>query len=357
MKTVIITMALLFSPLTLAKNALELDPQITQLQPKKLSSVLVMQNDALLFEQYYNGASADQLHDVRSASKTLTGLMFGKAIEDNYFASEYDKVLPLFKRYTNLNYPSDRKQQMTFFDLLTMTNPLECDDMNTLSQGNEERMYLTYDWVAFFLNLPARANPPWQAKIGDNPYGRDFSYCTAGISVTAAAIEQASGMRFSNYTERTLFEPLEIKNSQWLYNEMGITQGGGGLRIKPKDLLKIGQLVLHKGRWKNQQLLPERWIEKSLSAYSNAMPELHATYGITWWQFPYRYQNETIQAFAAAGNGGNYLYVVPSLNLTAVITSKAYNTPYMHQQTQAIFSDVILPALAESNRAIGSATP
>jgi CubicO group peptidase (beta-lactamase class C family) len=226
-----------------------------------------------------------------------------------------------------------------------MTNPLECDDMNSFSAGHEEKMYLTYDWVAFFLNLPARGNPPWEKPMAQQEYGRDFSYCTAGISITAAAMEQLSGIRFSDYTQAKLFNALAIKNVNWPYNEMGITQGGGGVEIAAKDLLKVGQLVLQQGVWQGEQLIPKDWIEKSLLSYSVAMPEMEATYGITWWHFPYQLGDKKIITHAAAGNGGNYLFVIPELNASVVILATAYNTPYMHKQSQKILSSIILPAL------------
>ncbi|MEO3677384.1 serine hydrolase [Rheinheimera sp. FR7-31] len=336
--------ALAFSGLTLANNYEEISPQIAELKPQQLSSVLVMHNGNLVHESYYNGVTAEDLHDIRSASKTFTGLMFGRAIADGYFKSEQDKVLPIFNRSTVLN-PSEEKSNMTFFDLLSMTNPLECDDNNDLSAGHEERMYLTKDWVNFFLNLPARANPPWEKPMEQQPYGRDFAYCTAGISVAAAAIEVASKQKLSEYTKTALFKPLGINESEWLYNAMGTTQGGGGVRIKPKDLIKIGQLILNKGSWAGKQVLPKEWIEKSLQSYSESMPELNATYGITWWRLPFNVNGKVVDSFAAAGNGGNYMFVVPELNAVAVITATAYNTRYMHQQTHAIFSTAILPAL------------
>lgn len=330
-----------------ADDSLNISSKISELKPQQLSSVLVMHNNKLVHESYYNGAGADELHDIRSASKTFTGLMFGRAIADGYFGSEHDKVLPIFNEHQPFLYPSDVKSNMTFFDLLSMTNPLECDDMNEISAGQEEKMYLTRDWIAFFLNLPARANPPWETPMDKQPFGRDFAYCTAGISVAAAAIEYASKRRLSDYTKEALFAPLGIVDSEWPYSATGITQGGGGVRIKPKDLIKIGQLVLNKGSWSGKQLIPSSWIEKSLASYSESMPELNATYGITWWRFPFDINGKVVDSFAAAGNGGNYLFVVPELKVTAVITATAYNTRYMHQQTQAIFANVILPALLQ----------
>lgn len=335
----------LLSGISYAQDSLNITQQINELKPQKLSSVLVIKDNKLLHESYYNEASAQSLHNIRSASKSFTGLMFGVAIKDGYFESVQDKVLPWFKDYQPLFYPSDEKTNMRFFDLLSMTNPLECDDMNSFSAGNEERMYLRKDWIEFFLNLPTRGNPPWMPTFEQQAYGRSFAYCTAGISITAAAIERASGKSLADYAQSALFDKLDIKEVHWPKSPMGITQGGGGVDIKPRDLIKIGQLVLNKGKWGNEQLIPQDWIEKSLQSYSESMPELNATYGLTFWHFPYQVNGKTIDSYAAAGNGGNYLYIVPALNLTAVITSTAYNTPYMHKQSQSIFSQVILPKI------------
>ena len=323
----------------------ELEAQIAALEPKQLTSVIVSQHNALLFEQYYNGAQTDDRQNIRSASKSLTGLMFGRAIADGHFTSENDTVLASFPERTDLLFPSDEKSAMTFFDLLSMTNPLECDDMNNFSAGHEERMYLQKDWVGFFLNLPTRANPPWEPRMEEQPFGRDFAYCTAGISITAAAIERATKTTFAQYIQVALFDKLGIKETVWPYSAEGITQGGGGLSIRPIDLLKIGHLVLNKGSWNGEQLIPESWIAKSLQSYSVAMPELNATYGLTWWHFPYSVNDQTVDAYAAAGNGGNYLFVVPEHHIATVITATAYNTRYMHTQAQGIFSTIVLPAL------------
>lgn len=344
-KFVISSLLLGFCSMAQAFSSEEVAKEIDNIEPKKLNAVVVIKDGELKFEKYYNGSGADDLHNIRSASKTFTGLMYGVAIKDGYFKSAEQKVLPIFKEYTRLMYPSPEKTDMTFFDLLSMTNPLECDDMNDFSAGHEERMYLTHDWIGFFLNLPLRANPPWESRMTEQPYGRDFAYCTAGISITGAAIERVSGKRLSDYTEQALFKPLGITQAQWQYSESGITQGGGGVSIRPKDLAKIGQLVLQKGRWQGKTIIPPSWIEKSLQSYSVSMPDLNATYGITFWHIPFQVAGKTIDTYAAAGNGGNYMFVIPSLNTTAVIAASAYNTPYMHRQTHQILSQAILPTV------------
>lgn len=353
MKTVMKTKACLLAAVAMTLSqavgaaAESLEQAIHQLAPKQLSAVLLQQEGRLKHELYFNGATRNDLHNIRSASKSLTSMLFGIAIQEGHFSSVDERVLPVFPEYQPLLFPSPRKAQMRFFDLLSMTNPLECDDMNNYSRGHEERMYLTYDWIQFFLNLPARGHEPWVKPPEQQPFGRDFSYCTAGISITAAAIERKVGMGMDDYAKAKLFEPMDITAYEWPYSPAGITQGGGGLSIRPRDLIKLGQLMLNQGEWNGQQLIDRSWVEKSFTAYSQAMPELKANYGLAWWIFPYEIGERTITTYAAAGNGGNYLYVVPALNATAVITATAYSTPYMHQQSQQIFSELLLPRLLQ----------
>ena len=152
-------------------------------------------------------------------------------------------------------------------------------------------------------------------------------------------------MGLDEYANKHLFKPLNIKSVDWQYSPTGLTQGGGGVSIRAEDLLKIGQLMLNNGKWQDKQLLPKGWVEQSFTAYSLSMPEMDAEYGLTWWIFKFPYKGEIINAYAAAGNGGNYLFVVPDLNLTSVIMSSAYNTPYMHKQAHAILGKAVLPSL------------
>ncbi|TQV73833.1 serine hydrolase [Aliikangiella marina] len=338
---------ILFSTPGAAKSldSLSIADKIDALELKQMSAIVVQKDNEVVFEKYFEGFAAGELHNVRSASKSLTGLLFGIALEQEKFTSADEKVLNHFPDYQNLLFDNPAKQQMTFFDLLSMTGPLECDDWNNFSAGHEEKMYLQADWISFTLNLPERGHAPWEPAPQERKYGRDFSYCTAGISLTGAAIERATQQKLDDFAQHFLLGPLGITNAKWMYSPKGITQAGGGLAISAKDLLKVGQLILNNGQWDGQQIINKNWIEKSLKRYSVAMPEMNAEYGLTWWIFDFPVKEKTVTAYAAAGNGGNYLFIVPSLNMTTVIMSTAYNKPYMHQQAHQVFSQVILPAL------------
>jgi CubicO group peptidase (beta-lactamase class C family) len=117
---------------------------------------------------------------------------------------------------------------MTIEDLLTMSSPLECDDWNDASRGNEERMYVVEDWSQFILDLPIRGRMHLGETIEPPPYGRYFSYCTGGVFVLSEVLQKATGARVDHYAREKLFLPLGITNVQWVYSPLNIPQTGGG---------------------------------------------------------------------------------------------------------------------------------
>ena len=299
----------------------------------------------MLYEKYFNNGGEDHLNNIRSASKSLTALLLGTAIADGLLKSEDEPALKYVSGNRTAYHPFPNKRKITFQDLLTMSSSLECNDWEQHSAGNEEKMYLRKDWIQFTLDLPERGIPPWQPPAKDRKYGRAFSYCTAGVFLTGAIIEKLAKKNLGDYANQKLFNPLSITQVKWPISPLGIYQGGGGLEIRSRDLVKLGQLLLNQGRWQGKQLISADWINKALTPRVVAMPDQNIEYGYLWWIFEFETSKGPVKAYAAVGNGGNYLFVVPALELVSVITSEAYNTRYMHQQSQSIMKDYILKAV------------
>ncbi len=323
----------------------ELTQKIEQKEFKQMTSVLVNQNNQVIYQQYFNGSDAKTQHNMRSASKSITSMAIGLAIDEGLIQGVDHAVMTYFKDKLPLANPDPRKQQITIEDLLTMSSVLECDDWNNASRGNEEKMYIIEDWTKFILNLPIRGTAPWRKTPDKSKYGRAAYYCTGGVQVLADLVERATGQRMSDYLQTKLFKPLNIKPPEHSYTPLGVTNGGGGMALTSRDWIKIGQLMMNKGQYNKQNILSPEWVKASLTRHAVIDENRQVEYGYLWWIFDFKIDDRNITAYAAAGNGGNYLFMLPELNAQVVITSTAYNTNYMHQQSQRILTEFIIPAL------------
>jgi CubicO group peptidase (beta-lactamase class C family) len=254
------------------------------------------------------------------------------------------KVFALLpERAARVQNPDARKAAITVEDFLTMSSPLECDDWNDASRGNEERMYLVEDWTQFILDLPIRGRMHNGEQVEPPPYGRYFSYCTGGVFTLSEILGKSTGMRVDHYAQHKLFAPLGITNVQWVYSPLNIPQTGGGLRLNSRDLLKIGQLYLDGGRWQGHQIVNQEWVRNSTRPHARI--DDSTEYGYLWWLKSFKSGEKSYPAFFMTGNGGNKVVAIPQLDMTVVITSTNYNTRGMHEQTEKLLTDYILAAV------------
>jgi CubicO group peptidase (beta-lactamase class C family) len=319
----------------------ELDQAITDGKYKGITSVLVVRDGKLAHESYFNGGARDTLNDMRSATKTITALLVGAAIDRQRIANADASVYGFFKDRT-WQHADKRKAAFTLQDLLTMSSRWECNDENQFSTGNEERMYVTEDWTQFTLDLPIRGYAPWDTKPADAPYGRSFSYCTAGSYLLGVIVERATGVRLDRFAHDALEAPLGINTVKWNLSPEGSGVGAGGTRYRSRDIAKIGEMMRLQGQWHGKTVLSREWIAAMLTP--RAVPRDATEYGYLMWRMSFVRDGKPEWAWAMGGNGGNYVLVMPERRLVAVITSSAYNQGYAHPQSQEIFRDYILRA-------------
>jgi CubicO group peptidase (beta-lactamase class C family) len=310
---------------------------------KQVTSVLLMVDGQIAYEHYFNGASADTLHDVRSASKSVTAMLVGAAIGDGHLPGVKARVYDYFPEYTATHPVDPRLRATTIEDLLTMSSLWECDDENAFSAGNEERMYVTERWLDFALALPVKGFAPWMTRPQDSPHGRAHAYCTANSFVLGAVLERATKMPLADYAAQALERPLGITASRWNRSPEGIGMGGGGTRYRSRDLVRLGALVLAGGRWQGKALIPADYVTAMVSAQASTGDG--SDYGYQWWGLKLPVQGRETTLWAMSGNGGNYVFVIPDRKLVAVITSSAYNRNYAHPQSRRILTGFLLPAL------------
>jgi CubicO group peptidase (beta-lactamase class C family) len=305
----------------------------------KITSVLVARDGELRHEFYADGVTAATQHNTRSATKTVAGMLIGIAIDQGLIAGVDEPVLPLLAGRRPAASPDPRKDAVTLADLLTMSSAWQCNDFDPDSPGNEELMYDTEDWVQFALDLPVRPGAPDPAA--PRP-ARQFSYCTAGVGVLGEVLVRAAGRPVQEFAHETLFGPLGIAGEQWKVNPAGVAFG---LELTSADLLKLGQLYLGGGSWHGRRLISAHWVAESVT--EQARVDDQTGYGYLWWlrSLAPAGGGGQLPSYQMQGNGGSKVAVFPAAGLVAVLTSTNYNTPGMHQQTERLLTDYILPAL------------
>jgi len=312
---------------------------------KKIGSILIARHGKLVYENYFDGSDATALRNTRSATKSVTDMLVGIAIDKGLLSGVDAPILPFFPDKQPVQNPDPRKANITVEDFLTMSSLLECDDWNDFSRGNEERMYVIEDWIQFTLDLPIKGFPSWVKKPKDAPYGRSFSYCTAGATTLGGVLERATKTPVPEFAMKNLFARLGIQKVDWNFSPLGLAQTGGGLGLQSRDLLKLGQLYLNGGVWKNFRIVSESWVKTSTQPHTRI--DEQNEYGYFWWLKSFKFGEKSCAAFYMSGNGGNKVAVFPALDMVAVLTSTNYNTRGMHEQTDKLLTDYILASLAQ----------
>jgi CubicO group peptidase (beta-lactamase class C family) len=263
--------------------------------------LLIARYGRLVVEQYYHGADAKILFDVRSVTKSVVSTLTGIAAHDGAMPNLDTSVAAfLAPPYTFTSEDS----AITLRDLLTMTSGFA---------WNDDTDYLPWleatDHVQVLLDHP-RAYPP----------GAVFNYNTAAVHMLSVALHHAVGDELSHYAAVHLLVPLGVKSITWQTVEPGVVNGGAGFAMAGRDLLKFGQLMLQDG-WSGQQsVVPEDWVRDATTPHFSWRVDyglLHGvSYGDLWWT-----ADAPAPAFFAWGYGGQLVYVVPSEDLVVVTTT------------------------------------
>ena len=324
----------------------------------KVSAVLIARHGKLVYERYFGGNTAASLLNTRSATKTVTSMLIGIAVDQGLLPGVDAPVLPFFHDLEPVKNPDPRKQQLTVEDLLTMSSALDCDDSIAASPGNEDRMHEVDDWLRFALDLPiaaapsrqplppaALSGPPASRAAAASATGRTFRYCTAGVVLLGGVLERAAGATVADFARRNLFGPLGIAKAEWQFSPRGQAMTGGGLGLRGRDLLALGQLYAGGGVWQRRRLVSERWVRVSTAPHVRVEDQPDTEYGYLWWLHPFESGGKTYAAYSMAGNGGNKVAVFPDLDMVVVVASTNYNARGMHQQTERMLADYILAAV------------
>jgi len=266
-------------------------------------SLLIYKDDELLFEKYYNGFNETKLANLKSVTKSITSLLIGVAIDKGMIKNENQKLIEIMPELFD-KVSDEKKKEITIRHLLTMSAGFEWNNFggkwrNGWDNSKEPNKYLIE-------KVPLKNNP---GEIWN--YNSGLSHLLSGI------IKKCSGTNTLEFAKRNLFDPLSIKEIKWEKASDGNERGNSELWLKPKDLAKIGLLMLNDGRWKNKQIISKHWIDKSTKKYFDGFTQIGG-YGYHW----HTRKFGKYKSYLAAGWGGQFLIVIPALNLVVVNTSK-----------------------------------
>jgi len=305
-------------------------------------SVLLSKAGDLVFERYFHGFERQVMHDMRSASKSLSSTLVGIAIDRRMIDSADALVLSFFPEYHQENDRDPRKARIRIQHLLTMSSGLDANDSDpdsVAAEGNYQYQSAQPDWIRLALAAPMIAEP-----------GAHHIYGSANPMILGGILDKVVGDRVEWFAERALFAPLGIDSYRIFMDPTGRPYMGGGMYLRPRDMLKIGQLYLDRGRWRGRQIVSEDWVEASFREYGRLEPldRNGNAYGYLWWHETYDANGRAVHSIEARGNGGQYIFVIPELAAVAVVTSGNYRGGIaMTRQPQAIFRNYLLPALLQ----------
>lgn len=294
------------------KNDLEiLTQRILNDNSVYLRSLILIKNGHLIYEGFFHGARRDDRYTIYSVSKTFTSALIGIAIDKGFIKTVDQAMLPFFPEYKNMiNDPL--KKSIKIHHLLSLSSGIDWDESTYSYEDRRNihvQMEMTNDWIRFILQRPMRDKP-----------GDRWLYNTGNVQLLSALIKKATGLYLHEFAEKHLFGPLEIENYYWNTDPSGYTCAGGsdgGLRLKTRDVAKLGCLYTNKGMWNGKRILSEAWIEKSTRGYITMRRDRQ--YGYLWFVGIDKTYEQPYKFFYHTGSGGHLLMVYPELNLVVVI--------------------------------------
>ena len=309
-----------------------------------IHSILVVRDGRLIFEHYRKGTDEKWgvplgeivhgptvKHDVRSISKSVVSLLVGIAIDRNLIATIDEPVFKYFPEYASLRTPA--KGRILLRHLLTMSSGIAWDEKRPYSdfQNSERRMTASADPYRFVLEQSMAAEP-----------GQIWNYSGGSVALLGAILQKVTGKSLVAFAREALFEPLGIIDFEWVIMPFGEVAAASGLRLRSRDMAKIGQLMLARGKWQGKQIVSAKWLEESLEPRFPTEPTYY--YGYLWWISSSLLGMRKIDWVEAYGLGSQRIIIVRSLDTVVVITAGSYYEE--NAGTMELLEHYILSAIA-----------
>lgn len=305
---------------------------MSKFRQRDYRGLIVIKDNKIVLENYYNTFWRNHIHDIRSAGKSITALLLGVAIKDGLVKNLEQDVYSFFPKEKHPSIHEDYKKVKLIY-LLNMVSGLDADSDNSQTMGSEGKWIAKEDWLGYLLSVPLSSDP-----------GKKWVYADINVVLLGAIIEEKSGMSLRDYAKQKVFEPLGIKEFYWYTNAANQTGAAGNLYISTLDFAKLGLLVANKGKWGSKQVADEAYINRLLNENSAAIGDYNPLadgYGMLWYRTKRKFGNREINYLWASGNGGNHLVVVPEENMVVAMTSGAYGNWYPHTRAYFILTKIL----------------
>jgi CubicO group peptidase (beta-lactamase class C family) len=320
-----------------------------QLTGSEVHSVVVARHGKLVFEQYFPGVdqpwgekegprefTATTKHDMRSASKSVISLLVGIAIDRKLIASADEPVVKFFGEHQAVKQAG--WDAITLRHLLTMSSGIKWDETLPWGDPKNDEPHLAFDEdpLRYVLSKPVAAPPDTL-----------WSYNGGGTDLLGGILERVSGKPLETFAREALFQPLGITDLEWKnYPKNGKLAAAAGLRLRPRDAAKIGQLVLGGGMWDGEKIVSADWIEKSITPRFQAAGYFGVTlfYGYQWWMGRSLAGAKEVKWVAAFGWGGQRIFIVPDLEMVMMTTAAQYGKPKEGLAAMDILANVVIAA-------------
>lgn len=316
-----------------------------------LHAVVVARHGEIALEQYFAGPDEhmgdtlgdvahgpDTLHDLRSVTKSVVGVLYGIALERGLVPPLEAPIIDAFPEFADL-IADPARRQITVAHALNMTMGLEWDESLPYSdpRNSEIAMELASDRYRFALDRPI-VEPP----------GMNWIYSGGAVALVGAVIERGSGRQLADFAREVLFEPLGIVDFTWWKGSDGVTSAAAGLRLRARDLLRIGTMLVSGGLHEGRQIVSKAWLDASFAEATRTL--FGPGYGLLW------YTGEgMVPAFgrelkwvAGFGYGGQRLWLLPKAGLVCVVFSGEYGRPDFWVSPYRVWAEIVLPNLAKA---------